>query len=60
MVNQLISIREASKEADVSIGYINQLIKAGVLSAQKVGQQWVIDRASFEAWQQKRKKQGEG
>ena len=55
MMAQLVSIREASEEAKVSIGYINQLIKNGTLMGQKIGKQWAIDRASFDEWQAQRK-----
>lgn len=60
MVENVLTVREAAKEADVSTQHINRLINDGILKADKIGYQRVIDRTSFEAWQQKRKKQDQG
>ena len=56
---ELLTIRQASSEAEVSIGYVNQLIKNGTLAGQKLGNQWVIDRPSFNAWLEKRRQKQE-
>lgn len=45
-----ITARQASEEAKVTSQYINELIKSGVLKAEKFGFQYSIDRASFDAW----------
>ena len=45
-----ITVRQASREADVTSQRIIVLIKEGVLQAEKLGFQYVIDRASFDAW----------
>lgn len=51
----LITVREASKEADVSIGYIHKLVNDGTIKGNKLGNQWVLDRASFDDWLAKRR-----
>jgi excisionase family DNA binding protein len=51
----LITVREASKEADVSIGYIHKLVNDGTIKGNKLGNQWVLDRDSFDAWLAKRR-----
>ena len=58
-MDNVITVREAAKEADVSTQHINRLINQGVLKADKLGYQRIIDRASFDAWMEKRKKQQE-
>lgn len=58
-MDDLISVRQAAREADVTNQYIINLINAETLIGRKVGNQYVIDRASFDAWMQKRKKQQE-
>ena len=53
MSNESITISEISRQYNVSIGYLNQLIKKGVLTGRKVGGGqgiWLIDAASLDAW----------
>jgi excisionase family DNA binding protein len=53
MSDESITISEISRQYNVSIGYINQLIKRGVLTGRKVGGGqgiWLIDPESLNAW----------
>jgi|GEM_PF-6738997 excisionase family DNA binding protein len=54
-MGNLLTVREASKEADVSIGYLHKLVKDGTIKGNKLGNQWALDRASFDAWLAKRR-----
>ena len=54
-MNDLISVRQAAREADVTNQYIINLINAETITGRKVGNQYVIDRASFDAWLAKRR-----
>lgn len=59
-MSDVLTVREATREADVTSQHILNLINKGVLKASKFGYQYAIDRASFDAWMIKTgRKQGE-
>lgn len=65
MSDESKTISEISQQYKVSIGYINQLIKKGVLTGRKIGGGqgiWLIEPESLNAWLIKtgRKKAPEG
>ena len=41
---------ELAQRAGVSTGYLRRLLIVGRLDGGKIGRDWVIDRASAEAW----------
>lgn len=49
-----VTTRELSEAAQVSDGYIRQLILAGKLKAEKAGGIWLIAREDAEGWMQSR------
>ena len=49
-----VTTRELSDAAQVSDGYIRQLILAGKLKAEKAGGIWLIAREDAEGWMQSR------
>ncbi len=44
----LVTVQEAAKELEVSIGRVHQFIREGRLQAQKLGSQYVIEKADLE------------
>jgi hypothetical protein len=51
-----LSVTEASRLVLVSPSYIIKQLKFGNILGHKVGTFWVVDKASLEAWDAKRKK----
>lgn len=54
-MSDLMTVREAAREANVTNQYIINLIKEGTIAASKLGYQYAVDRASFDAWLAKRR-----
>jgi excisionase family DNA binding protein len=57
MAAKLISVSEAARMSDLSNSYIIQLLQRKVIKGEMVGKQWVIDKASFDEWLAKRRKE---
>ena len=55
---KLLSVTEASEQADVSRQRILQLIEAGLLKAEKVGSNYIIRQSDFETWSSSRRDAG--
>lgn len=53
-----ISVTEAARTTGYSIYHLRDLIKAGVIKAEKVITVWRIDRASLAAYVRQRSKRG--
>lgn len=49
-VSGLLSTGEAARYAGVSRQRIDQLVRAGVLEAQRVAGRWVVEREAVDAW----------
>ena len=49
---------EAAQRLGVTIGRVNQLIWAGILSARKIGRDWLVDADSVARYQVNRKPPG--
>ncbi len=50
---EYISVSQAATEAGVSVGWISELIRRGVIEAHKpvpAANLWLVDRASFLKW----------
>ena len=57
-MDDLLTIGQAAKEADLSETYIRQLCQKGDLDAFKLGHIWVIPRKSFVVWNSSRRPPG--
>ncbi len=56
-MDDLITVREAARQSDLTTGYINQLIRKGKIKGHKVGWSYLIERESFSEWLKKRNQQ---
>jgi excisionase family DNA binding protein len=55
-MNDELTVKQAAKIARVTRSYIRRLASNGRLEARKLdGWQWLIDRRSFENWQETRR-----
>jgi excisionase family DNA binding protein len=55
---KLLSVTEASEQADVSRQRILQVIEGGLLKAEKVGSSYIIRQSDFETWSSSRRDAG--
>lgn len=53
VLNNLISVKEAAKFSGYSIQYMRRLLRTGKLVGLKVGQVWLIDKETFDAYLEK-------
>jgi excisionase family DNA binding protein len=51
----LLSVTEASRLVGVNPSYINKLLKREEIRGRKVGLFWVVEKASLEEWDARRK-----
>jgi len=49
---------QAAERLGVTVGRVNQLIWAGILSARKLGRDWLVDAESVDRYQANRKPPG--
>lgn len=49
---KMFTVTQAAALADCNVSYIRAEIDAGRLSAEKIGNQWVITREAFDVWMQ--------
>jgi len=50
VVNNHISVKVAADFSGYSLQYLRRLLRNGKLSGLKIGQVWLIDKATFEAY----------
>jgi len=53
VVNNHISVQAASEYSGYSLQYIRRLLRNGKLAGLKIGQVWLIEKATFEAYLEK-------
>jgi excisionase family DNA binding protein len=54
----LLSVPQAAAELDVTEGRIRQLLYSGMLKGERIGWQWVIERAEVERYKTERRPPG--
>jgi excisionase family DNA binding protein len=50
VLNNLISVKHPAECSDNSLQYMRRLLRTGKLAGLKLGQQWLIQMDSFEAY----------
>jgi len=53
IVNNHISVKTAASFSGYSLQYLRRLLRSGKLDGLKIGQLWLIDNATFEAYLEK-------
>jgi excisionase family DNA binding protein len=50
VVNNHISVKVAAKVSGYSLQYLRRLLRSGKLTGLKIGQVWLIEKSTFEAY----------
>ena len=54
----LISVAEAAAKYGLSVRWIRELLKQGVVQGQRFGRTWAVDETSLEAYEKSPRKRG--
>jgi len=50
VINNHISVKVAAKVSGYSLQYLRRLLRSGKLTGLKIGQVWLIEKSTFEAY----------